>query len=476
MVRSALLRRKAVIGTPLSGGPANRRLWGPANGRLRGPASRRLWGSAKRRACGIPLLAASAAIVAAGCATEPQAPQSIEPTITTVDGVRVVDNHAPVWPDGEGWRISEQPMLTLGVESGEPYEMFSYLDAARLANGAIVVGDRGSQEVRAFDENGNHLWTAGGSGQGPGEFDYLAYVLPSADSRIVVFDGRNFRLTMFASDGALVETFELAEQGDERYNARSSVEDVFPDGSLLTLASSRLNRETFAWEGIGPGERGWVSGGAFRYSADGSEYTLIAEIDRWEVGQSEGFPVPFQARGFVRPHSRGIYYANGRSSEIEDHGLDGTLRASFRMPLDPISVTPEARERWLQKSLDNYAEAGFELQPERRDGMVFPDTMPTRRNLLVDREDNVWAERFLGLQHSRPLYWGFDRNSDPFFPETESLWDVFTPEGVWLGDVELVPGRTIEQIGDDWVLMSGEDDAGVHRVWLYELIKGPNPE
>ena len=75
------------------------------------------------------------------------------------------------------------------------------------------------------------------------------------------------------------------------------------------------------------------------------------------------------------------------------------------------------------------------------------------------------------MQHARPLYWGSDLNSDPFFPVTDSIWDVVTPEGVWLGAVELIPELTVEQIGDTWVLMSGEDDAGVARVYLYELIK-----
>ena len=51
------------------------------------------------------------------------------------------------------------------------------------------------------------------------------------------------------------------------------------------------------------------------------------------------------------------------------------------------------------------------------------------------------------------------------------MWDVFSPDGVWLCAVDLIPGRTVEQIGDDWVLMSGEDDTGVFRAWFYELVK-----
>lgn len=207
----------------------------------------------------------------------------------------------------------------------------------------------------------------------------------------------------------------------------------------------------------------------FRYSPDGEELVHVGEFDAYEVGEREGWPVPFISQGVVRGHSRGFYYMNVRRPDIEDYAPDGILRARFRTPLQPVPVTAEARDRWLEKSLANYEEAGQTVSPERRDGMVFPETMPTRRNLLVDSADNAWAERVLGLQHVWPLYWG--RNSDPFFPETDSVWDVFTAEGIWLGAVELLPERTIEQIGDDWVLVSGEDGGGVHRVWLYELIK-----
>lgn len=43
--------------------------------------------------------------------------------------------------------------------------------------------------------------------------------------------------------------------------------------------------------------------------------------------------------------------------------------------------------------------------------------------------------------------------------------------GAGLGRIDLPPGRAPQQIGDDWILLAGEDDAGVAHVWLYNLIK-----
>ena len=413
------------------------------------------------------LLALVTVIAVVGCSADSEAPAPVEPTITTVDGVRIVENHVPQWAEGEGWRISDDPLLTLGVDTGEPHEMFTYPDAVRLPNGVIVVADRGAQQVRAFDEQGNHLWTAGRSGQGPGEFDSLGYVFPTLENGIVVFDGGSFRLTTFASDGRFLETFELTEHDDERYNARAPLESVFPDGSLLALAGARRGSEADLRPD--PGKRGWRVSAALRFSPHGEEPEFVGQFDAGEIGPRLGWTVPFQARGFVRPNSRGFYYVNGRDPYINDHALDGTLRMRFRRPGEPLPVVDDDNERWLAKARENFEVAGQEWNLERVQELVYTDTMPTWRDLVVDTDDNVWVERHFGLQHSQPWYWG--ASAEPGFPDTNSTWDVFDQDGLWLGTVDLLPDRTVEQIGSDWVLMSGEDDDGVHRVRLYELIK-----
>lgn len=413
------------------------------------------------------VLVLGTAVAAVGCSADSEAPAPVEPTITTVDGVRIVDNHAPLWGDGEGWRISDESILMLGVDVGETHEMFTYPDAARLANGTIVVGDRGAQEVRAFDDNGDYLWTAGRSGQGPGEFENLGYVFPTPENGIVVFDGGTFRLTTFAADGTFVGTFELTAHDDERYNARARLESVFPDGSLLALAGARRGGE--ADLRAEPGKRGWRVSAALRFSPDGEEPEFVGQFDAGEIGPRVGWTVPFQARGFVRPNSRGFYYVNGRDPYISGYALDGTLRMRFRRPGEPLPVDEDDNERWLAKARENFETAGQEWNLERVQEVVYTDTMPTWRNLVVDTDDNVWVERHLGLQHSQPWFWGV--SAEPGFPDTNSTWDVFDRDGVWLGAVKLLPDRTVDQIGDTWILMSGEDDSGVSRVWLYELIK-----
>jgi len=70
------------------------------------------------------------------------------------------------------------------------------------------------------------------------------------------------------------------------------------------------------------------------------------------------------------------------------------------------------------------------------------------------------------LLHTDPANLG----SGLFTPDA-SPWEVFAPDGTWLGHIDLPPGRTVQQIGDDWILLAGDDDDGVAHVWLYRLIK-----
>ncbi len=410
----------------------------------------------------LPAIMCAPVVLACGGATPDDA---IEPTITEVDGVRVVQNHSPRWPEGSAWRISSEPILILGVDAGEASQMFTYPTPFRLSDGTIVVADRGSKEIRAFDDEGRHRWTAGGTGEGPGEFESISYPFATPDGRIVVGDGYKARVTMFASDGTVVHAGDPAPQDNPRFFQYPTIQAAFSDGSLLAMTDARDGLT-----GIPAGERGWRPAGVWRYSPMLDEVEFLVELDFYEgIGESHGQPVPFSTRSWLRPNEGGFYFVNGRRPEIGVYDIDGTLRARFVIDREAVPVTAEDRDRWLQKSLDNYEEAGQEFAPERRDAMVYPDTMPTWRNMLVDDDDNVWVERFLGLQHAQPLYWG--RNSDPFFPVTDSVWDVVVADGTWLGAVELPPDLTVRQIGDSWVLMTGEDDEGVARVYLYELLK-----
>lgn len=113
------------------------------------------------------------------CAVGDEAPATTGPTITDSAGVRMVVNSDPLWIAGEGWRVTPEPTLILGTRDTPLEQQFhSVGGATRLSDGTIVVLNRGSSELRAFDSSGRHLWSRGGAGDGPGEMKVYADAYP----------------------------------------------------------------------------------------------------------------------------------------------------------------------------------------------------------------------------------------------------------------------------------------------------------
>src|SRR5688572_2268538 len=90
--------------------------------------------------------------------------------------VTIVENAAPIWTDSaDVWRVQAEPAVTIGVVEGAPeYQLFRVRHALRLEDGAIVVADGGSREIRFYDSAGRHIRSIGGDGEGPGEFRVIS--------------------------------------------------------------------------------------------------------------------------------------------------------------------------------------------------------------------------------------------------------------------------------------------------------------
>lgn len=79
------------------------------------------------------------------------------------------------------------------------------------------------------------------------------------------------------------------------------------------------------------------------------------------------------------------------------------------------------------------------------------DSTPALVDLVVDDVGDIWAERYR-------------------FPwDTIPRWDVFSPQGRWLGTVETPARSTVLQIGADFLLVHHRDELGVERIRLYRL-------
>ena len=386
-------------------------------------------------------------------------------------GIRLARSAAPAWAAGEEWWVEPAPSVEIGVAEGqEAYQLYRVFSARRLADGQIAVGNSGTHEVRLFDASGRFLSAQGRRGGGPGEFgefsslriceraagdirqsgDRPTVVSFPASGGLLVADGANNRVNAYAPDGTVAGMVQPEALPDTR---PPGVMGCFGDGSFLT------------WTPAGTGTLQGADGEIIRSEShyhrhlpDGSYGTRLAAIATQprvvnEVNGVTNFPfVPLSAAPAYAVGRDRLYIGSGEAGSVEVRGLDGTLLSRIEWPAPGRHARAAVWDRYTQESLE-------ELSDDRRRqyarlyerDMPVPDSTPAYRSLLEDETGHLWVERYR-------LPW-----------EEARLWEVFDPDGRWLGTVEVPPGLTVFQIGADFVLGRHLDDFGVERVRVHRL-------
>lgn len=396
------------------------------------------------------LLAGLTALVLAGCGAGDRAGGVAE--VRDSAGITIVENSAARWLDGEGWRLSPEPSVDIGVVEGAPeYQLFRAWDAARMSDGRIVVANRGTQELRVYDADGTYRRSIGGEGQGPGEFRGVSWVEVAEGDTILAFDTRLRRLSVFGPGGEFVRSAML-RQPDESGFPRPVGHTA--DGSLI-VSAGRV---------FGPGG---VEDGAsrdpvtyMRYTMDGELRDTIARLPGQESfvqTMDRGFTVTSLAFGRsprAAVHRDRIYYGASDTYEIAVYTASGEIERLIRKAHENLPVTADDIERYRQRQLENASNDDWRTRLERMIAeMPIPETMPAYSNVEVDAAGNLWVAHY-----RRP-------------GDDQPRWDVFDPDGRWLGVVETPPRFTVNEIGADYVLGRWVDEFDVEHIRLYELTK-----
>ena len=262
------------------------------------------------------------------------------PTLRDSAGIQIVENTAPQWPEGRGWRLAAQPLVEIGVLEGDPnYQLFRVAGAQRLSDGRIVVANSGTSELRFYDASGRFLSKSGRKGGGPGEFDILRWLGILRGDSLVAYDWRNRRVSIFDADGKFARAFTL------RTVAQAPPSHVhlalFADGSVL-IGAQRL----FA--------SGQITAGVYhdtifylRFDQQGVLSDTIGRhpgADVYILAHDQGIelvPLPFAASPHSAAYMSGFYFGRGDSYEI------GTTRrkASSCARFAASNPTPASQQR-----------------------------------------------------------------------------------------------------------------------------------
>lgn len=408
-------------------------------------------------------------LLLAACNGDRAATATDQATITDSAGIRIVQNHRPLWGDGEGWRISAKPILEIGdtLLTGEGRYI---LRALRLSNGDVVVVT--DANGRWFDSTGTLRKVFASSGGGPGEFEFPPSALTRTvgDSIAVGRLGWRTRLDIYSPHGDFVRTWQVDA---DRFRALGRWTEcgthLLPDLSQVGCQrDDSLPTSGVRYEEEGQGEQ--LLPGLLRQFARqhripvtlDTTYTLGIDIGLEQQIVHVGGGITSVMHPF---HARGAFGAGGDplrlvsaanlQYQIEVRTPQGRLTHLIRR--DGGRRAPTDAERVAADSVMRAGEGYYgSLNPATRDQVLdavsTPDSLPAHQGLWVASTGEVVNKLW--------SMWGSD---------TPSRFEVFDRDGHWLGTLTLPSRFLLSEIGADYLLGIRLDDDDVPTLQVYGL-------
>lgn len=371
-------------------------------------------------------------------------------------GIRIVASEAPAWREGEGWRLSAEPVLRIGELDGPAEYQFSrVVGAVRRADGGIVVGDAGLHSLRFYDAGGRFLRSSGRQGAGPGEFEEMGSLHLLPGDSLLVFDWRLRRVSTFAPDGALASSASFPELPGAVFPVPQLV-GRFPDRSLLIAVGHSFGPGAVA-DGVRRDSTDYL-----RYAAGGGLLDTVAVLPSGEsfvrggVGRF-GFttaPLLFGKNAVHGLAGGRVVVGSNQAYELAVYTPDGSLERLVRRKQEARPVTRADHEAVVASSLEGMDREWRERMEAVYAAMPRPATRPFYSALVVGAGGTLWVRDFAVA------------------PETASTWTVFDADGRMLGGVAMPARFRPTHIGDDRVLGVVQDELGVESVMLFALERG----
>ena len=322
-------------------------------------------------------------------------------------GVRIVEH--PTDYSAPTWQLSEAPLLDIGAVSGDSSTLLYQVEGAhRLSDGRIVVANRSSHELRYYDDTGNYLYSAGRKGQGPGEFDYIAWTASCRADSVFAYDIGTRRLSVFDGHGKFARSVMLQLPGGVTpYGAATCA----PDGTFLFAGWPVFSRDP------GPSR---PSRPLALIASDGTALTSFGEFPGGERytyvndGRVTGSgPRPLGRETFHVLGDGRFYLGTSDEYEIRVYSVTGELQMLIRGSGPDLAITESHINRFVSDQLSGATTDNQRRSWERHyRNMEFPKTFPAYSRLLLDKLGNLWVQDYLRPGESQPA------------------WNVFGPEGM----------------------------------------------
>ena len=421
-----------------------------------------LWSIASR-VCprGLPGFALiTGAILITACRESPSTVPAADagPLVADTAGLRIVNDTAASWGNGSPWTVGVAPTLDIGSPA---QALLGVADPVWLSDGRVVVVNASKQQILYFAPSGALLVTAGGPGVDQGQFHGLGWVGLAPADTIVAFDFVSNRFSLFDAKGKFVRGFGLpldsTAVGPEPLAS-------YPDGSVLV----RLGR---ARPFVGkPGAVRRDSASYVRVGLDGVVRVTIGTFPQSEsfgvmahgkTGPTTPFPVPFGLLTAVAVRGDTTLIGTSASFEIASFGPAGAPVGLLRAAIARPPVTAEEKAAFTTAAISRLRTASVMMKTPLDSGLLaavsgapFPANKPAFGRFVVDATGALWV-------------------SDPLTPpQPPTNWNIFAPDGTWLGSVVTPAGFRVDVIGQNAMLGVWRAPHGDERVQVYPIFRG----
>ncbi len=319
----------------------------------------------------------------------------------------------------------DDPVLRIGSEGEGDPDFFGQINSLHLdPAGNLWVADITTAELRVFSvPSGEHLFSVGGRGEGPGEFG-MPVPIGFDETNVWVWDQPLGRLTVFTLDGRLVEVRSVV-----------TGQDVVP--RLL----HRTRRGTFVGRIpevlSGPVSDGMIIQDTVRvWEFDGftREPELLVEREgrSWIYASGVQAPVPFTGDSRFDVRDDRLVTTDPTGAPVLDVIEKARLERRIQVERSREVVTRESLEEEVEgPTLSQPAAA---LLRARLLDLPVPDLLPSWEWIRLSPMGHVFA-----LHHGRLL--------------AGERWDAFDPDGRLALVVSLPYGAHLMEIGEQFLVV-----------------------
>lgn len=386
---------------------------------------------------------------------------NVTTTSTDSAGMVVVSNVGEGWGDTDAWRL--EPELTIGEMEGEA--SFANIGSMSIApDGTMYVLDLQEQKIFVFDADGNLLRKIGGQGGGPGEFTRATTVQAVGNDVVMVGEAFPPKLHVLDTEGELIESHAMEGPSDIAF---------FGDWKITADGEPRILIRMFDPQG---------EGGSPSFIATVNEAGEVADtvaswVRPWEVGK----PLPvFQPSwvwalgpaGSIAASPGGAYeihtYAPAAAMETAPDGGGFAVERIVRLERQAVAVTEEMKEAAIEsmRELGIAQGAPDNAIDEFLSRLEFADVLPAIASVWVsDPGGFMWV----GIPSPNAESLNF---SGGFTGGALLAFDVFSPDGAFLGRVPAPESFQPMIMRDDMMYGAWTDDLDVPYVRSYEIVKG----